>query len=146
MRCFSDLGDFVGFLLAVCVFELSLRVEVIILALAVCVFHVCVRHVLVWRVCVCVWPLGPRVHHLVHPAPEAADSGVERRRGRVAAAVAPGDHPSQDPPPRLLLAQQPASGVAPTTVVTEEAGVRRTAGAQGPVAGVAVAIALLALP
>lgn len=146
MRCFSDISDLVAFLSAVCVFQLALRAEVITVALAVGVFCMRVRHVLVWRVCACVWRLCPRVHHLVHPAPEAADSGVERRRGGVAAAVTPGDHPDQDPPTRLLLAQQPPSGVSLTAVVTEEAGVWRTASAQGAVAGVAVAIALLALP
>lgn len=127
-----------------CVFELAVRVEGISAALAVCVFYMRVRHVLVWRVCMS--PLCPRAHHLVHPAPEAADSRVERWRGGVAAAVTPGHHPSQDPPTRLLLAQQPASRVALTTVITEEAGVWRTASAQRAVAGVAVAIALLALP
>lgn len=109
MRRFSHISDFIGFLSTVCVFELALRVEGIIAALAVCVFYMRVRHVLVWRVCLCTWPLCPRVHHLVQPAPEAADSRVERWRGGVAAAVTPGHHPNQDPPTRLLLAQQPAS-------------------------------------
>lgn len=84
--------------------------------------------------------------HLLHPGPEAAHPGVERGRGGVAAAVAPGDHPGERPPPRLALAHQASSGVALATVAVEEAGVRGAACAQRAVAGEAVAVALLALP
>lgn len=83
---------------------------------------------------------------LFDPAPEAADSSVERWRGGVAAAVAPGDDPSEDPTTHLPLTYQPASRVSLTTVAMEEAGVWRTSSTQGAMAGEAVAIALLTLP
>lgn len=86
------------------------------------------------------------VDDLLDPAPEAADSSVEGGGGGVGAAVTPGDDPSEDPSPHLPLTHQPASRVALTTVAMEEAGVWRTAGTQGAVAGEAVAIALLTLP
>lgn len=124
---FSDVVDFIGLLLLVRVFEL-----------AVCVSCVKVRRVF--------GHLCPCAGYLVDPAPEAAHSSVERGRGGVAAAVTPGDDPGQDPAARLVLTHQPAPGVALTTVAVEEAGVWRTAGAHGTVAGEAVAIALLALP
>lgn len=87
-----------------------------------------------------------RVDDLLDPAPEAADSGVEGGRRGPRAAVTPGNDPGEDPSTHLPLTHQPASGVAITTVVAEEAGVWRTAGAQGAVAGEAVAVALLTLP
>ncbi|KAA8581381.1 hypothetical protein FQN60_002962 [Etheostoma spectabile] len=79
-------------------------------------------------------------------APEAADSSVERWRGGVSAVVTPGNDPSEDPSTHLPLTHQPASRVALTVVVMEEASVWRTAGTQGAMAGKAVAIALLTLP
>lgn len=86
------------------------------------------------------------VHHLVHPASEAADTHVQRRGGGVGAAVAPGHHPAEEPSAPFSLAHQPASGVALATIAMEEAGVWRTASTQRAVTGEAVAIALLALP
>ena len=140
-----DVADFVCFLLIVRVFELAVRVEVFFLVFLVCVRQVFVCQI-VLRVRACARLFGTCADDLVDPAPEAADSRVQRGRGRVAAAVAPGDDPSEDPATRLLLTHQAAAGVALTTVVMEEAGVGRTAGAQGAVAGEAVAIALLTLP
>lgn len=83
--CFCDIIDFIRLLLIVCVLELAVRVEVFILPLAVCVFLVRVRQVFVkvcqifLRLCVCARFLCSCIDDLVDPAPEAADSGVERR-------------------------------------------------------------------
>lgn len=140
-----DVVDLVCFLLIGCVFELAVRVEVFILVFLARVRQVFVCQILL-RVGVCARLLCTRVGDLINPAPEAADACVERGRGRVAAAVAPGDDPGEDPATRLFLTHQAASGVALTTVVVEEAGVGRAASAQGAVAGEAVAIALLTLP
>lgn len=87
-----------------------------------------------------------RVDDLVHPAPEAADPRVQRRRGRVSAAVTSRDDPGQNPSSRLVLTHQPASGVALATVAAQEAGVRRAGCTKRAVAGEAVSEALLALP
>lgn len=87
-----------------------------------------------------------RACDLIDPAPEAADASVKHRRGGVTAAVTPGDHASEHPPPRVALAHQPAARVALAVVAMETAGVRGTASAQRSVAGEAVAVALLTLP
>lgn len=144
-----NLADFVGLLLIVCGFDLAVRVEVFVFALAVRAFLACVRQIVVCQISSCLRVRLRLLSHaddLVDPAPEAADAGVERRGGRVSAAVTPGDEPGEDPSTRLALTQQPASGVALATVAMEEAGVWRTASAQCAVAGEAVAIALLTLP
>lgn len=105
--CFCDLIDFIRRLLIVCVFELPVRVEVFIPAFAMCVFLMRVRQVFV-KVCqvflhLCVWFLCLRVDDLIDPAPKAADSSVERRWGRVAAALTPCHDPSEDPTTGLPL-------------------------------------------
>jgi len=149
-----SITDFIGFLLVVCVFEFSVRAELFILALDACVFLARACRVIVnacqillcVRVCVRFLCMFSCVRDLMDPAPEAADSSVERGRRGAGAAVTPGNDPDEDPSARLRLAHQPASGVALTTVVMQEAGVRRTACTQGAVAGEAVAVALLALP
>lgn len=102
--CLFDIVDFVCLLLVVCVFELAVHVEVLFLALAVCVLLMCVCKVIVnvcqifLRLCVCVRLLCSCVDDLLDPAPEAADSSVQRGRGGVGAAVTPGDDPGEDPP------------------------------------------------
>lgn len=144
-----NLADLIRLLLLVCVFERAVCVQVFIFALAVCVRQVVVRHIfscLHVRLLQMLLLLLLCVGDLVDPAPEAADSSVQRRGGGVRAAVTPGNDPHQDPSTRLLLTHQPAAGVALTTVAMEEAGVWGAACAQCAMAGEAVAIALLALP
>lgn len=87
-----------------------------------------------------------RVDDFIDPASEAAHPGIQRRGGRVRAAIASGDNPSDDPSARLLLAQQPASRVALATIPVNEAGVWGAAGAQRAMTGEAVTEALLTLP
>lgn len=145
--CLFDIIDFIRFLLIVRVLQLAVHVEVFILALGVCVCRVFADVCQIFlRLCVCALFLRSRVGDLIDPAPEAADPSVQRRRGGVSAAVAPGDDPSEHPSTHLPLTHQPASGVALATVAMEEAGVWRAAGTQGAVAGEAVAIALFTLP
>lgn len=89
----------------VCVLEAGLLMSAFVFELLVCVEVFIVGNViigargLVSRRCGCVHFLQTpvRVDDLVDPAPEAAHSGVQRRGGRVGAAVAPGDDPSHDP-------------------------------------------------
>lgn len=98
--CVFNLIDFIWWLLIVCVF--AVRVEGHIFALAVRVCYVIMRQIFLYM---CVWRLWAcsRVDDLVDPAPEAADSRVERRWGRIGAAVTPGDNASEDPSTCLRL-------------------------------------------
>lgn len=78
--CFCDIIDFIRLLLIVCVLELAVRVEVFILPLAVRVCQVFVKVCQIFlRLCVCARFLCSCIDDLIDPAPEAADSGVERR-------------------------------------------------------------------
>lgn len=81
---------------------------------------------------------------LLDPGQEAADPRVDARRGGIAAAVTPGDDPGEDPALAFTLAHQGAATVTLAAVGTVT--VREGASAQHAVAGVALTIALLALP
>ncbi|MEQ2192737.1 hypothetical protein XENOCAPTIV_016460 [Xenoophorus captivus] len=72
--------------------DLNLFVFVCIL----CVKHVCALEA--WLLMsVRLFQMPVRVDDFIDPAPEAAHPGVQRRGGRVGAAVAPGNDPSDDP-------------------------------------------------
>lgn len=86
---------------------------------------------------------GGAVRDLLDPRQVAADPGVDAGRGRVAAAVTPGYDAGEHPALALGLAHQRAAAVALATVGAVAVG--EGAGTEHAVAGVALAVALLAL-
>lgn len=83
------------------------------------------------------------VDNLVDPSQEPADSRVHSRKGRVTAAVAPGDDTCQHPAAPLPLANQGPTAVPLAAVHT--VAFRKAPGAQHA-AGEALAVALLTPP
>lgn len=148
-----ELTHFIALLLTVCVFGLTVHMDRFFLALVACVFSSCEGNVIVChsfscglRVCRLFLGVRQRVHDLIDPPAEAADSGVEGGRGGVSATETSGDHTTEEPSALVVLTHQASSRVSLTAAAVEEAGVRRTASTQSAVAGEAVAVPFLTLP